>query len=458
MVRRDIRRAVIVLLVLINFCSPTFADWRDGISAAAKGWAEQLQREAELERQLEQQKKLFEQQQQLELQRRQRQQDIERYQAEQERLRRVAAEQSKKREDEEAQRKATFTGTGFFVSTDGYLVTNFHVVADRTDLAIRDIKGKFYRAAVVASDKKNDLALLRVLGKFPALRIAQSDSVLKAQRVLTVGYPQISLQGNESKVTDGIISSFSGLRNDDDWFQISVPIQSGNSGGPLVTESGAVVGVVVATVNVAKFYSNTGSLPQNVNFAIKSKILLRFLEEQQIKNQPSFLGKTTIGDVDNATVLVIAKNGSIDVAFEIDPIKNTERERTRVLVVAEQLRLKREAEREATIRRDEEVRAAQAQKSKEMALIAPLKTINRFYEAGIVTNVYPEYGYIELRATDAAKVIVGKTLAVLIGNEVILVRIEKVVSNSASATLVKAKDVERVSVGLKVGIVVQEIK
>jgi hypothetical protein len=186
------------------------------------------------------------------------------------------------------------------------------------------------------------LALLKVNGAFPSLKIASSESVSKGQRVLVVGYPQISIQGNESKVTDGIISSFSGIRNDEDWFQISVPIQGGNSGGPLVTESGGVVGVVVATANVAKYYKLTGNLPQNVNYAIKSKVLLDFLKTQNLQNISAVKDRVSIDDVDASTVLVIAKNGLIDVSYTVSPEQREQEERERTRIVAEGARRQRE--------------------------------------------------------------------------------------------------------------------
>jgi co-chaperonin GroES (HSP10) len=240
-----------------------------------------------------------------------------------------------RRKAEEEKRLAISTGTGFFVAPNGYLVTNNHVIDDTTDYAVRDFKGRFYRTQLIARDPKHDLALLKVAGNFPSLRIAHSDTVSKGQRVFAVGYPQIAIQGNESKVTDGIISSFSGIRNDDDWFQISVPIQGGNSGGPLVTESGSVVGVVVASVNVSRFYAKAGTLPQNVNYAIKSKLVLDFLKAQGMKNTPSVPAKAGLEAVDSATAMVIAKNGPIDVAYAVSPEQAALDERERVRQAAE---------------------------------------------------------------------------------------------------------------------------
>jgi S1-C subfamily serine protease len=79
------------------------------------------------------------------------------------------------------------------------------------------------------------------------------------------------------KLTRGEISSLSGVRDNPSEFQISVPVQPGNSGGPLVMESGIVVGVVVARLHDSNTFEQTGSLPQNVNYAVKSDRLLGLL-------------------------------------------------------------------------------------------------------------------------------------------------------------------------------------
>lgn len=222
--------------------------------------------------------------------------------------RRKAAEDARKIAEENRKNEVS-TGSGFFVSTGGYLVTNAHVVDGFENISIKDITRRTLPATLIAIDKDRDLALLKVDGRHKPLRIIPSSQIHKGQRVIAVGYPQPSIQGSESKITDGLISSFSGLRNDDNWFQISVPIQGGNSGGPLVNQSGGVVGVVVATVNAKKFYSITGDFPQNVNFAIKSDILLDFLSDNQIRNIGFRGGATDIDIVDRSTVLVICKHG-----------------------------------------------------------------------------------------------------------------------------------------------------
>jgi S1-C subfamily serine protease len=96
--------------------------------------------------------------------------------------------------------------------------------------------------------------------------------------VATVGFPNIGLQGFAPKLAKGEIASLSGAGDDARYFQISVPVQPGNSGGALVDERGNVVGVVSAKLSARAALAASGSLPENVNYAVKSSFLLGFLE------------------------------------------------------------------------------------------------------------------------------------------------------------------------------------
>jgi S1-C subfamily serine protease len=96
--------------------------------------------------------------------------------------------------------------------------------------------------------------------------------------VATIGFPNTKLQGREAKVTRGEISSLAGLHDDPRSFQVSLPIQPGNSGGPLLDQFGNVVGVVVGKLNPLVTLNAFGALPENVNYAIKSGLLSSFLE------------------------------------------------------------------------------------------------------------------------------------------------------------------------------------
>jgi S1-C subfamily serine protease len=102
------------------------------------------------------------------------------------------------------------------------------------------------------------------------LTLAENGTSTLGQEVFTIGFPVTNILGDKPKYSEGTISALSGLNNDDSWIQVSTPIQPGNSGGPLVNESGQVVGIVTATAAVEKFFAVTGSLPQNINWAIKA--------------------------------------------------------------------------------------------------------------------------------------------------------------------------------------------
>jgi serine protease Do len=96
--------------------------------------------------------------------------------------------------------------------------------------------------------------------------------------VATIGFPVPQLQGYSPKLAKGEIASLSGIHDDPQEFQISVPVQHGNSGGALVDEHGNVVGIVAAKLSARAALAESGALPENVNYAVKSSFLLSFLE------------------------------------------------------------------------------------------------------------------------------------------------------------------------------------
>ncbi len=151
------------------------------------------------------------------------------------------------------------TGTGFFVTEDGYILTNFHVVENANSVKVKH-GGQLYDAEVVRKDLGADLAVIKIKGKFKPLVLADSRSVKLGQKVFTLGFPKINLQGEEPKFTEGSVSGLYGMQDDAARFQISVPVQPGNSGGPLVNSAGEVVGIIVAKLRGG----------ENVNYAVKS--------------------------------------------------------------------------------------------------------------------------------------------------------------------------------------------
>ncbi len=169
------------------------------------------------------------------------------------------------------------SGTGFFIAKDGYLVTNEHVIKDATQIRLVTSTG-LISAKVLSVDAANDLALLKAEGKFEALPVASSRQVRLGNTVATVGFPNVGLQGFAPKLAKGEIASLSGASDDPRYFQISVPVQPGNSGGALVDERGNVVGVVSAKLSARAALAASGALPENVNYAVKSSFLLSLLE------------------------------------------------------------------------------------------------------------------------------------------------------------------------------------
>ena len=176
-----------------------------------------------------------------------------------------------------AQTRPECSGTGFFITEDGYLITNEHVAGNGAQVRLVTEAG-LISAKVVKVDAANDLALLKAEGKFAPLPVVSSRAVKMGSTVATVGFPNIGLQGFAPKLAKGEIAALSGAQDDPRYFQISVPVQPGNSGGALVDERGNVVGVVAAKLNAAAAVATSGALPENVNYAVKSSLLLSFLE------------------------------------------------------------------------------------------------------------------------------------------------------------------------------------
>jgi S1-C subfamily serine protease len=203
------------------------------------------------------------------------------------------------------------SGTGFFITEDGYLVTNQHVAGKGAQVRLVTASG-LIAAKVVHVDTANDLALLKAEGKFASLPVAASRAVMLGRTVATVGFPNIGLQGFAPKLAKGEIASLSGAQDDPRYFQISVPVQPGNSGGALVDEHGNVVGVVAAKLSAKAALSTSGELPENVNYAVKSSLLLSFLESAP-QASAKLKGPNTkeqnfediVKSIEQATVLVL---------------------------------------------------------------------------------------------------------------------------------------------------------
>lgn len=177
--------------------------------------------------------------------------------------------------------KRVATGSGFVIAAPGYVLTNNHVVEQ-----CAEVRSPAHKTTlrVVARDAKHDLALLE--GDLPGTQAAHfraSAPPRLGEPVIVAGFPLSDLLASSLNVTSGTISALAGPKNNESLFQITAPVQRGNSGGPVLDANGDVVGVVVSKLNALRVAMATGDVPQNVNFAIDGSLARSFIEGQGIE-------------------------------------------------------------------------------------------------------------------------------------------------------------------------------
>jgi S1-C subfamily serine protease len=171
------------------------------------------------------------------------------------------------------------SATGFAISKNGLIVTAYHVIKDAKVIKVYLSKDSSISAMILHSDPMNDLAVLKIESSTPNfLQIAPMRSVKMGDKVFTIGFPMSSVLGQEAKYSDGVVSALSGIEDASSFLQITVPIQPGNSGGPLVNEKGEVVGIITSTAAILPFIKESGTLPQNINWAVKADYLRPLIE------------------------------------------------------------------------------------------------------------------------------------------------------------------------------------
>ena len=179
--------------------------------------------------------------------------------------------------------RPTSSGTGFVVA-DGRVLTNQHVIEDCGRLMLRNAAGQRLPARASATDRQRDLALLTVAPSVgPPLTFRDRPDVRRGESVVTYGFPLSGLLSSGPSLTTGDLSALSGLRDNPANFQITAPVNPGNSGGPLLDSQANVIGVVVSKLNAMRTAEMTGGdIPQNVNFAVKGTEALAFLREHGV--------------------------------------------------------------------------------------------------------------------------------------------------------------------------------
>jgi len=168
------------------------------------------------------------------------------------------------------------SGTGFALSSNGLIVTNYHVIEGAKSIKIRGINSDFSKtlnALLLKEDRNNDLAIIQIndpnfltLGQIPYTFQNKASDV--GSSVFCLGYPLRATMGDEVKITNGIISSSSGYQGDVTSYQVTAPVQAGNSGGPLFDNNGLLIGIINA--------KHIGA--ENVTYAIKTSYLLNLID------------------------------------------------------------------------------------------------------------------------------------------------------------------------------------
>ena len=200
-------------------------------------------------------------------------------------------------------RKPLKTGTGFFVSADGYLLTNNHVVAGGSFILAQTNSGAVYNfESIVVRSEDPDLAMLKfTTTDVPHLQLGSSEGLVEGQKILVIGNPE-GLQGT---VSDGIVSAF---RDNRTYIQITAPISAGSSGSPVLDETGQVIGMATLVFREG----------QNLNFAISAERIKSYLlyevNKPQAQVTPSSTPVASSHETENSSQanLVMMVNQAID--------------------------------------------------------------------------------------------------------------------------------------------------
>ncbi len=203
----------------------------------------------------------------------------------------------------------TVYGTAWPI-TENYVVTAYHVLEGRRKIKLVTTEGTEISAKLAIFDHANDLALLKV--KAPLTPLALGEQAIDlGEDVFTIGYPEPDLLGKKAKYTTGKVNSVFGFMDDPRFLQISTPVLSGNSGGPLFNKEGQVVGIIISQLNAMKMFETTGDIPQNVNYAIKLpylKALLKMAPDNiNLSSNIAYTEKGMIRQLARSVLTVIAE-------------------------------------------------------------------------------------------------------------------------------------------------------
>jgi S1-C subfamily serine protease len=201
----------------------------------------------------------------------------------------ILSKLKRRRKPEQAGSKDS-TGTGFYVSKKGHIVTNQHVIEGCKEIKIDD-EGSLKQVSLIVKDVRNDIALLKGEEIDAIAFIRGGRGIRQGDEIIAYGYPLSGILSSTAKVTTGVVNSLSGMGDDFRYMQVSAPVQPGNSGGPLLDKGGNVVGIVTAKLNAMEVQKATGDIPQNINFALKSSVIKDLLDAHEINYETRAFGK-----------------------------------------------------------------------------------------------------------------------------------------------------------------------
>ena len=176
------------------------------------------------------------------------------------------------------------SGSGFIISSSGHVITNNHVIEGCNEVKIH-YNGEKYKASIIAKDDYNDIALLKANFTPSIIFSIKNGNAELLEDIYVAGYPFGDFFNSSVKITKGIVSSLSGFKNNFSNMQIDAALQPGNSGGPVIDYKGNVVGVAVAKLDLSTMVEIFDSVPENTNFAIKSSVVLNFLNANGIQTK-----------------------------------------------------------------------------------------------------------------------------------------------------------------------------
>jgi hypothetical protein len=201
------------------------------------------------------------------------------------------------------------TGSGFIVGKGGEIATDFHVVPNCKEIKLSDPSGKYNATSrLLADDRANDMAILAGGDFGTRLKLRVAPAVL-GESITSYGFPLGPMLASSGNLTSGTVSAITGMQGDAKSFQITAPEQPGNSGGPVVDETGAVIGIVASKLNAMMVAAAIGDVPQNVNFAWHTNLLQTLMDNKGIAYDtatkgPAKSGVELAGVLQKATVKI----------------------------------------------------------------------------------------------------------------------------------------------------------